>query len=266
MPLLTAKRQLPLTTVPAMLSPTLRQLIWTVVLIAGVSVALYGIFARVHYQWNWQGVWNYREQIFYGWLTTMAISLAAMALSIVVGFLLMLGRRSESLPARILCGGVVELLRGSPLLVQLLIGYYIIATAMHMSDPLIVGMILLGLFEGAYLAEIFRAAIESIGASQKEAARAVGFDTVQMYRHVIVPQAIRRALPGTTGQLVSLIKDSSLLSVIGIEELVQKVKILNSSSYTALEGYLPLAAAYLVVTLPLSWYAGRLERRFAYET
>ena len=77
---------------------------------------------------------------------------------------------------------------------------------------------------------------------------------------------MRRALPGTTGQLVSLIKDSSLLSVIGIEELVQKVRILNSGSYTSLEGYLPLAAAYLAVTLPLAWQARRLERRFAYET
>ena len=66
--------------------------------------------------------------------------------------------------------------------------------------------------------------------------------------------------------MVSLIKDSSLLSVIGIEELVQKVRLLNSSSYTALEGYLPLAVAYLIVTLPLSWYARQLERRFAYET
>ncbi|MEN3942050.1 amino acid ABC transporter permease [Prosthecobacter sp. SYSU 5D2] len=236
------------------------------ILIAGAALAMYGTFARVHYQWNWQGMWEYREQILYGWLTTMSISLGAMVLSILVGFILMAGRRSAITPARLLCSGFVELLRGSPLLVQLLIGYYIIATALHIRDPLFVGMILLGLFEGAYLAEIFRGAVESIGASQREAARAVGFDKVQMYRYVIIPQAIRRALPGTTGQLVSLIKDSSLLSVIGIEELVQKVKILNSSSYTALEGYLPLAAAYLVVTLPLSWYAGRLERRFAYET
>jgi polar amino acid transport system permease protein len=66
--------------------------------------------------------------------------------------------------------------------------------------------------------------------------------------------------------MVSLIKDSSLLSIIGIEELVKKVESMNSASYTALEGYLPLALAYLIVTLPLSWYARQLERRFAYET
>lgn len=178
----------------------------------------------------------------------------------------MLGRRTLITPIRLFCTGLVELLRGSPLLVQLLIGYYIIASAMRVHEPILVGMILLGFFEGAYLAEIFRGAVESIGNSQRESARAVGFNKVQMYRYVIIPQAIRRALPGTTGQLVSLIKDSSLLSVIGIEELVQKVRLLNSSSYTALEGYIPLAAAYLIITLPLSWYANRLERKFAYET
>lgn len=247
-------------------SPAVRRLLWTLVLIAGVSLALYGTFATVHYSWNWHNVWNYRHQFVWGWVTTLLISLGAMLVSVVVGFTLMLGRRAPSEPLRLLCTGIVELLRGSPLLVQLLIGYYIVATALRVNDPMVVGTILLGVFEGAYLAEIFRGAVECIGASQRESARAVGFDHWQMYRFVIIPQAVRRALPGTTGQLVSLIKDSSLLSVIGIEELVQKVRILNSSSYTALEGYLPLAVAYLVVTLPLSWYAGRLEKKFAYET
>jgi polar amino acid transport system permease protein len=242
------------------------RLLWSFALLAVVSLGLYATFAAVHYSWNWTSVWSYRSQFFWGWLTTLGISLGAMVVSIAVGFALMIGRRSALTPVHLLSTGIVEVLRGSPLLVQLLLGYYIVATALRVGEPLIVGTILLGCFEGAYLAEIFRGAVESIGASQREAARAVGFDTVQTYRYVIIPQAVRRALPGTTGQMVSLIKDSSLLSVIGIEELVQKVRIMNSSSYTALEGYLPLAVAYLVVTLPLSWYARKLERRFAYET
>lgn len=243
-----------------------RLVFWTLVLLACVSLVVTLTFSAVHYTWNWNSVWNYRDQLIKGWATTMIISLGAMVISIFVGFSLMLGRRTLITPVRLFCTGLVELLRGSPLLVQLLIGYYIIASAMRVHEPILVGMILLGFFEGAYLAEIFRGAVESIGNSQRESARAVGFNKVQMYRYVIIPQAIRRALPGTTGQLVSLIKDSSLLSVIGIEELVQKVRLLNSSSYTALEGYIPLAAAYLIITLPLSWYANRLERKFAYET
>ena len=252
--------------VPTMIPTSMRRLFWSFVLLAVVSSGLYLTFAAVHYSWNWSSVWAYRAQFLWGWFTTLGISLGAMVVSIIVGFTLMIGRRSSCMPVHLLSTGVVEVLRGSPLLVQLLLGYYIVATALNLGNPLAVGTVLLGCFEGAYLAEIFRGAIESIGASQREAARAVGFDTAQTYRYVIIPQAVRRALPGTTGQMVSLIKDSSLLSVIGIEELVQKVRIMNSSSYTALEGYLPLAVAYLIVTIPLSWYARRLERSFAYET
>lgn len=245
---------------------SLSRWLWSAVLIVVVSAALYATFAAVHYRWNWSGVWQYRQQFFSGWLATLAISMGAMVFSVAVGFLLMTGRRSPWMPVRLFCAGLVEFLRGTPLLVQLLIGYYVVANALRINEPFLVGTLLLGFFEGAYLAEIFRGAVESIGASQREAARAVGFSVYQTYRFVIIPQALRRALPGATGQLVSLIKDSSLLSVIGIEELVQKVRIMNASSYTALEGYVPLALAYLAVTLPLSWWARNLERRFAYET
>lgn len=235
-------------------------------LFACAAAAFYGVFTAVDYRWNWSGVWKYRAQFGYGWLTTMGISLVAMVVSIAFGFVLMLGRSAPWLAVRMGCGSLVELVRGSPLLVQLLIGHYIIAQALRIDHPIFTGVILLGCFEGAYLAEIFRGAVESISASQLEAARAVGFSKAQTYRFVIIPQALRRALPGTTGQLVSLIKDSSLLSVIGIEELVKKVNIMNSANYAALEGYLPLALAYLVMTLPLSHLARRLEGRFAYET
>lgn len=243
-----------------------RRALYAAGLFALVSLAFYALFSTVNYRWSWEGVWRYREQFAYGWLTTLSLSLAAMVVSVAFGFLLMLGRRAPWEPVRMFCGGVVELVRGSPLLVQLLIGHYIIANALRLDQPIFTGIILLGCFEGAYLAEIFRGAVESISASQLEAARAVGFSKAQTYRFVIIPQAMRRALPGTTGQLVSLIKDSSLLSVIGIEELVQKVKILNAATYKPLEGFLPLALAYLIVTLPLSHLARRLEGRFAYET
>lgn len=251
---------------PAARSSIARRLLWSIVLLLGVSLLVQAVFQSSAYEWNWEAAWKYRQQFLFGWLTMLGICAGAMVVSVTVGLLLMVGARSAIEPVRLLCHGVIEFIRGTPLLVQLLIGYYIVANALHLNSPFLIGTLLLGLFEGAYLAEIFRGAIESIGASQREAARAVGFSTTQTYRYVIIPQALRRALPGSTGQLVSLIKDSSLLSVIGIEELVQKVRILNSASYTGLEGYVPLAVAYLIVTLPLSLWARRLERRFAYET
>lgn len=244
----------------------MRRLLCALLLLALTSAAFYGLFLAVDYQWKWGGFWSYRQRFLSGWLTTLALSLAAMLVSILLGFLLMLGRRAPWELLRMFCGGVVEFVRGSPLLVQLLIGHYVVANALHLHQPMVTGIVLLGCFEGAYLAEIFRGAVESISASQLEAARAVGFSRAQAYRFVIIPQAMRRALPGTTGQLVSLIKDSSLLSVIGIEELVKNVANINAATYRPLEAYLPLALAYLVVTLPLSYVARRLEGRYAYET
>lgn len=218
------------------------------------------------YHWHWTSFWSYRGLFFKGWLLMLGISLAAMVLSVLGGFLLMLGSRAPWEIVRLFCRGYITLMRGTPLLVVLLLGYYGLVSPLHLGEALPAGVILLAAFEAAYLAEIFRGALESIGRSQREAARAVGFDVFQMYRFVLIPQSIRRALPGMAGELVSLVKSSSLLSVLGVDEVTQITKLINSRSYTSLEGFIPLALAYLAVTLPLTWLAQYLERRFAYET
>jgi polar amino acid transport system permease protein len=243
-----------------------RDILWSVALAAFCAGIVWFIFSLVRYPWYWGSIWNYRWFILRGWGATMLISLAAIVLSIVVGLLLMLGQRSPVRPLRLLSRGMVEFVRGSPLIVLLLLGYYGVANALQIGPAALVGVFILALFEGAYLAEIFRGAWESISASQLEAARAVGFNRSQTWRHVIFPQAVRRALPGTAGQMVSLVKDSSLLTVIGINELTHVVQSANSSAHTALEGFLPLAALYLALTLPLSAWARRLETKFKYET
>lgn len=243
-----------------------RSAFWVALLLVLVAGAIFAAFASIQYRWNWSGFWLNRGLFFEGWLTTLGIGTGSLIVCLVAGFGLMLGSRAPWEPVRLACKGWITLVRSTPLLVQLLIGYYVVANALRINEPIVVGMLLLGLFEAAYLAEIFRGALESIGRSQREAARAVGFNTVQMYRHVLIPQAVRRALPGTTGELVSLIKNSSLLSVLGIEEVTQITRLINSRSYTALEGFIPLALAYLAITLPLTWLAQGLERRFAYET
>jgi polar amino acid transport system permease protein len=124
----------------------------------------------------------------------------------------------------------------------------------------------LALFAGAYITEIVRGGIESVGRSQWDAARSVGFTRVQTYRLVVFPQAWRHMLPPLAGQFVSLIKDSSLLSVIGISEFTLNAQQVNALSYSTLECYLPLAAGYLLLTLPLSLWARDLERRAHFET
>jgi polar amino acid transport system permease protein len=129
-----------------------------------------------------------------------------------------------------------------------------------------IGVVLLALFAAAYLSEIFRAGIESIPKSQLESARAVGFTSAQTYRYVVIPQAMRRVLPATAGQFANLIKDSSLLYVIGLGELTMQAKEAHAATYATFESYIPMALGYLILTLPISFWTRSLEERFRYET
>jgi polar amino acid transport system permease protein len=216
--------------------------------------------------WDWSGVWNYRQVFWHGWLHTIWISAAALVLSVLLGLLAALGRRSHYPALRWLAAGYVELVRGTPLLVQLLILFYVVANAIGLQDRYLSGIIILAIFSGAYIAEMVRAGIESVGKSQLESARAIGLTRFQTYRHVIFPQALRNILPPLAGQAASIIKDSSLLSILGIEEFTLAAQQVNSATYSTLESYLPLAFGYLVLTLPISLAARRLARKFRYET
>jgi polar amino acid transport system permease protein len=126
--------------------------------------------------------------------------------------------------------------------------------------------VVLSLFAGAYIAEIVRAGIESVGASQRESARAIGLTTAQTYRYVIFPQALQQVLPPLAGQFASLVKDSSLLSIIGLAEFTYSAQQVNSATYSTLESYLPLALGYLVLTIPISLWTNRLIKSIRYET
>jgi polar amino acid transport system permease protein len=250
---------------PSPTALTWRTVLWTLLILAVLSGIVYANFPAT-YHWNWSVLAKYKLLFFKGWSLMLGISVVAMVLSVVGGFILMLGTGAPWEPVRVFAQGYIAIMRGTPLLVVLLLGYDGLVSPMHLAEAVPAGTLLLAAFEAAYLAEIFRGALDSVGRSQREAARAVGFDTWQMYRFVLIPQSVRRALPGMTGELVSLVKSSSLLSIIGVQEITQVAKSMNSSAYTALEGYIPLALAYLVITLPLSWAALKLERRFAYET
>ncbi|MFM8809437.1 MAG: amino acid ABC transporter permease, partial [Chthoniobacterales bacterium] len=193
-------------------------------------------------------------------------SLAALALSIALGLLTALTRRSHYPALRWFAAGYVEIVRGTPLLVQLLILFYVVANAIGLQDRYAAGVIILAIFSGAYIAEMIRSGIESVGKSQLESARAIGLTRTQTYRYVIFPQAIRNILPPLAGQAASIIKDSSLLSILGIEEFTLAAQQVNSATYSTLESYLPLAVGYGALTLPVSLLARWLEKKFRYET
>lgn len=258
------------------MTPTARR--WNLVAALAVAVAFGGlcsfVFAKLAADWDWSKPWQYRGLLMRGWWCTLLLSGGALIGSLVVGVLLMLGQRSPLPALRWTCRMFLELVRDTPLLVQLLVGYFLIfaplmsrpLAGLGWDDKLVIGGILLSVFQGAYLGEILRGGVESIPRTQWESARAVGFDRRQMYRHVIFPQALRRVLPAVAGQFVSLIKDSSLLSVIGVQEFAYQARVYTSQTYGGLEAYVPLALGYLVLTAPVAWLAHRLERRFRDET
>ena len=232
------------------------------VLAAGIALA----FARVEYTWNWAGVWEYRQKFLQGWLATVGISLAALVGSSLIGLVAAFLPQSRHTLLQAVGRVYVELIRGTPLLVQLLIGFYVVASAVGLENRYAVGVLVLSLFSGGYMAEIFRGGLAAIPAAQRDAARSIGLTPWQTLRLVILPQAIRLVLPPVTGQLVSLIKDSSLLSVIAISEFTLAAQEVNSFTYSTLESYIPLAIGYLLLTLPLSAASRWLEHRYQYET
>jgi len=215
---------------------------------------------------NWDAVWNYREVFFKGWMLTILLSGVSLVLSLIVAAVVVTLRRASFVPARATGSLFVEIIRGSPFLVLILILFYVIAPGLGISDRLLVGLIALSLFSGAYLAEMLRAGIESVAASQLDAARAIGLTPMQTYRFVIIPQALRQTLPPLAGQFASMIKDSSLLSVIGLSEFTHAAQQINSATYSTIEVFIPLAVGYLILTLPISFLARVLEEKFRYDS
>ena len=215
---------------------------------------------------GWRAVANYRRLFVDGWFVTVELSVCALFLSTFIGLLLTLLRRAPILPLRYAARIYVEAVRGTPLLVQILCLYYGIFHQLGIENRYVSGVLILSGFSGAYISEVIRGGLESIGKSQLESAKAIGLTRAQTYRFVIFPQAIRQILPPLAGQFADLIKNSSLLSVIALNELTQNAQIVGENTYSKLESYVPLAFGYLLLTLPISLWTQRLEQRHKFET
>ena len=207
------------------------------------------------------------------WIT-LKISVIATILGVIIGIIGGLMRISSNPALRWTSIIYVEIIRGSPLMVQILIWYFVLGTVIN--DLLATsglgrlpafwyGVASLACFAGAYVTEIVRAGIQSIHRGQTEAARSLGMSYAQSMFYIILPQALRRILPPLAGQFISLIKDSSLLGIIAIRELTKAAREAVSASLQPFEVYLLAAVLYLVLTFTLSMLVQRLEKRMAFE-
>jgi len=221
----------------------------------------YLTFLSVSYTFNWSSIYEYKQKFIDGFMMTIVISFFALILSFLIGLFFAYGQNSKVIFLRFFSRFYIEGIRGTPLLVQILIFYYVFANSLGLDNRYVVGIVILALFSGAYVSEIIRAAIQSIEKDQFEASLSLGMNKYQMYRYIIFPQAFTRMLPALTGQFASIIKDSSLLSIISISEFTMNAQEVNAYTYSTLESYIPLAIGYLLLTYPISYYTSTLEKR-----
>lgn len=203
------------------------------------------------------------------WLT-LKVSFIAILFGILIGLFGGLARISDNPALKWTTIAYIELVRGSPLLVQIFIWYFVLGTLVNtllaqqgwfQVPPLWFGVASLACFTGAYVAEIVRAGIQSIHRGQAEASRSLGMTYVQSMIHVILPQAFRRIIPPLAGQFISLIKDSSLLGIIAIRELTKATREVVTTSLQPFELWFVCALLYLVLTFSFSMILQYLERR-----
>jgi len=194
---------------------------------------------------------------------TILLTLVSIFFGLILGLLLALGRLSKNAFFDRLSQFYIWLFRGTPLLLQIFFIYYALPTFTPITiDALPAAFIALSLNSGAYLAEIIRAAIQSIDKGQMEASKALGMSFTQAMRRIIIPQSYRRLIPPTGNEFIALLKDSSLVSIIAMTELMRTTSLLANSSGNAIY-YIPCAILYLAMTTIFTFVFSKLEKKYS---
>jgi polar amino acid transport system permease protein len=251
------------------------------------SVILYGVIvaaivwmsyvgaAAMGYNWQWYRIPQYfyevtedgfqPGEIIYGLGTTLTLSLTAFALALALGLLVALMRLSGLIVCTAVAIGFLEFVRNIPLLVLLYLFYYVLGPIFGF-DRYWASVLCLGVFHSALVSEIFRAGINAVPKGQWEGATSIGLSKSQAYRYIIFPQAIRFMLPPMTGEAVSMIKSSAIVSVIAVAELTTIGRNIISDTFMSFEIWFTVALVYMAVTLVLSVGVSYVEKRYAVDT
>ena len=240
-------------------------------LTAALLLLLGGCASNSNYNWGWyvfnpalpKGLSNI-EFLISGVGMTLALSVSAILISVVMGLLLAISLLSPYKALRWLARSYVECFRAIPLLVLLLWVYYGLPVVSGLQfSAFAAGVMSLALSDAAFEAEVFRAGLQSVAKGQREAAETLGLSRWSTLRYVVFPQAIRTILPALGNQFVYVLKMSSLVSVIGLQEFTRRANELNVTEYRPLEIYTFLVFEYLLLILLASWGVRRLERKLA---
>ena len=195
---------------------------------------------------------------------TIQITAISVGLGLIIGMFVGIARSCNVKVLRALATVYIDFLRGTPLLVQIFLIYFALPMVVGQRvDPFIAAITACGINSGAYIAEIFRAGIQAIDEGQMEAGRSLGMSWVQTMRYIIVPQAFKNVIPPLGNEFIALLKDSSLVSVIGFEELTRRGQLIIARTYGSLEIWITVALIYLVMTLTISRLVSYMEKRLA---
>lgn len=233
------------------------------IVVWAVLVGIIGVFLWSSGRVSWEFILQSGPYIVQGAGITILISVVAMALAIVLALIGAVGRLSSNPIFYSLASLYVSLVRGTPLLVQIYFVYFALPFAGIILDAIPAGIMALAFNYGAYMTEIFRAGIQAVPRSQREAAQALGMPEGLAFRRVVLPQAIRIVIPAIGNDFVAMIKDSALVSTIAIQELLWRATRIGRSQHQVLAAITIAALVYWGLTIIFSFFQERLERRMA---
>lgn len=252
----------------------LKPVISGILQIAVIVFAIYWLLQSgadaMSYRWQWyripQYLWFFEDgewfpaELLEGLLVTLKISAVSLIFTLIIGLVTALLRLSDSIVGRGIARSYIELIRNTPLLVQIYLLYFVFGPVLGL-ERFTTAVLALSLFQGAYTAEIFRAGLTSLSRGQFEASQSLGLSNTDSYRFVILPQVIRRILPPLTNETVSLVKNSSIVSVMAIFDLTTEGRNIVADTAMPFEVWFTVAAIYLCITLVLSGFAAWLGHR-----
>ncbi|MCD6449319.1 MAG: amino acid ABC transporter permease [Thermotogaceae bacterium] len=235
--------------------------IFTAAGIVLLAAVFYFAIAKV-YPFNWGVVLKYRTMFLKGLTVTFQVSAVSIFISFGLGLVFSIMKTSKVGFFKDIAAIYVWIFRNTPLLVVILLTYYGVGTILHL-NRFWAAVLALSLFEGAYMTEIIRSGIEAVDPGEIEAAHSLGMTNLQIFLSIVFPQAIRISLPPLIGQMISLVKDSSLASVIALGELTMMGRQVGTSSFATFESYIIVAFIYIMLTSVLSILGRYLERRMS---
>ena len=238
---------------------------WIQSLPDGLQELLFQFYLTFSYQdrWTW-----FTDGLKVTFITTIGALLLGVVLGLIVAIIRTAhdsqraGKRNPVLGVvNFICSVYLTVIRGTPMMVQLLVMGFVIMQPREQHEALICGIITLGINSGAYVAEIARSGLMSISAGQMEAGRSLGLNYWQTMRYIIIPQAVKNILPALGNEMITLLKDTSLVSVIALRDVTQQAKNIVANTFNATVPYISLALIYLVLVLILTKLLGIFERR-----